>query len=47
MEKWEYMTVNQAKKLNVEYYNELGKDGWELVAFDKWGIPHFKRKISD
>jgi hypothetical protein len=43
MQKWEYMIVSSP---NEETLNELGEQGWELVAFSPYGKAYLKRLKS-
>jgi hypothetical protein len=44
MDKWEYYVISLAKEAQVVsgYLDELGRDGWELVAVEN-GVYFFKR----
>ena len=43
MRKWEYLIVSSP---NEETLNELGEQGWELVAFSPYGKAFLKRLKS-
>ena len=50
MKKFEYKIVtNHAFKkslMNEEYFNELGKEGWELISISHLdGSAYFKREV--
>ena len=47
MPKWEYLTIN-LRDLPIttqasDMLNEVGKEGWELVAITGNGVAYFKR----
>lgn len=39
--KWEYLTVTESSDRD-----SLGRQGWELVAVDKYLLHHFKRPLK-
>jgi hypothetical protein len=42
MQKWEYMMKKMSRYSSEKELNELGKDGWELVAL----IPEYDSELS-
>lgn len=46
--KWEYNVISLARvgQTVTGYLNELGRDGWELVAIYK-GVYFFKRPVEN
>ena len=48
MTKWEYkMIVAWGRDEHIEYMNELGNEGWELVWVRKESEYVFKRPLSE
>jgi len=45
MTKWEYKTIWIDGSGNGVKYNEIGKEGWELVSVSN-KVAYFKRKLS-
>ena len=49
MTRWEYLAINGNPRTTTEAMNELGADGWELVAVGPRGdclVYYFKRPGS-
>jgi len=47
MKKWEYKTRQVGIRLSIDnVLNELGKEGWELVAVGPHSTAFFKRELK-
>ncbi len=46
-DKWEYstLTLSDRRFTNEENFRRLGREGWELVGFER-GNAHFKRPLE-
>lgn len=47
MQKWEYKVINLDYQNREAQLNELGQQGWELVAVENTATCFLKRQISN